>query len=95
VCGDAAFEFESIVPTTASGLAHLLEAGGPLWSPTLRIQAAGIVVQSNGTDGDAADITELYSEADKLPLRKQGLYTVTNWVALRQMVNIGRDRQES
>jgi len=53
------------------------------------------LLKGNGLPAMPADITELYSEADKLPLRKQGLYTVTNWVALRQMVNIGRDRQES
>jgi len=95
VCGDAAFEFESIVPTRPQDWPIYWKRAVRYGRRHYEFKLLGSLLKGNGLPAMPADITELYSEADKLPLRKQGLYTVTNWVALRQMVNIGRDRQES
>ena len=52
----------------------------------------GPELKSKGLDGMPADIRDLYPRAANLPLRWQGIYTLTNWVALRWMRSIGRQR---
>ena len=47
----------------------------------------GPLLKSRGIAGLPADITELYGGAAALPLDWNGIYTLPNWIALRQMRN--------
>jgi len=53
-------------------------------------QLLGPVLKEKGISGLPADIRELYPRAASLRLNWQGVYTVPNWVALRQMRKIGQ-----
>jgi hypothetical protein len=48
-------------------------------------QLLGRELKQRGLAGLPADITELYVKADALGLQLQGLYTISNWFALREM----------
>jgi glycosyltransferase involved in cell wall biosynthesis len=52
----------------------------------------GAVLKARGISGLPVHIDELYGEAQSLPLKWQGLYTLPNLVALRRMRRIGRER---
>jgi len=47
------------------------------------------VLKSQGITAMPDDITRLYRYSDDLELRREGVYTLTNWIALRQMRRIG------
>ena len=42
-------------------------------------------LKEKGMAGVPRDITELYGHANRLKVRWDGLYTVSNWIALNQM----------
>ena len=48
-------------------------------------QVLGTVLKTRGIYGLPADITELYDRADSRTVRWEGLYTIPNIIALRQM----------
>jgi hypothetical protein len=48
-----------------------------------RLKAGGLAAMPR-------DIREVYQDADRLGLRWDGLYTITNWCALREMRRLGR-----
>jgi hypothetical protein len=84
-CEDAAFEFESLSPLKPRDwLAY--------WGRAVRygrrryeFQLLNPELKERGITALPADITELYSHSATLRLRWQGLYTITNWIALRRM----------
>jgi glycosyltransferase involved in cell wall biosynthesis len=53
----------------------------------------GPELKSKGIAGLPVDIHDLYPRAADLTLRWQGIYTLTNWIALRRMRRIGMARQ--
>jgi glycosyltransferase involved in cell wall biosynthesis len=91
-CRDAAFAFDSLSPLRPQD--WLL-----YWNRTLRygrrgyeFELLGERLKKAGLAALPADITELYHEAGKLRLRWQGIHTLANLVALRQMRRIGNAR---
>lgn len=52
----------------------------------------GPELKAKGLAGMPRDIRDLYPRAENLKLRWQGIYTLTNWVALRWMRKIGQSR---
>ena len=89
-CADAAFEFESMSPFRPADWK-------PYWKRAIRygrrhyeFQLLGPVLKARGMAGLPRDITELYAEADALRLKWDGIYTLTNLIALLQMRNVGR-----
>lgn len=93
-CPQAGFEFESMSPLR-------LAAWSSYWKRALRygrrgyeFQLLGRILKSRGIAGLPSDITELYGEAESLQLRWQGLYTLTNLLALRGMRRVARSLPE-
>ena len=52
---------------------------------TYEFQLLGKRLRANGMNGLPRDIREIWGEARQLGLKWQGLYTITNWFALREM----------
>jgi glycosyltransferase involved in cell wall biosynthesis len=84
-CAEAGFEFESLSPF------RLAEWKG-YWKRSVRygrrryeFQLLATVLKSKGVSGLPEDITELYKRAEALSLRWDGVHTLANAVALRQM----------
>ena len=50
------------------------------------------ILKTGGIAALPTDITQLYRGADSLRLRWQGLYTLTNLIALRRMRRLGQSR---
>ena len=92
-CAGAAFEFEPFA-FTAMG------AWRAYWSRAVRygrrryeFDLLGKRLKQKGMGEMPVDIRSLYGEAEHLKLRWNGLYTFSNWVALRRMREIGRRRR--
>jgi glycosyltransferase involved in cell wall biosynthesis len=89
-CADAAFEFESMSPARPSDWKKY-------WKRTVRygrrryeFQLVARLIKAKGIAALPRDITEVYSGAESLKLRWEGLYTLTNLLALREMRKVGR-----
>jgi glycosyltransferase involved in cell wall biosynthesis len=89
-CADAAFEFESVSPARPADWKMY-------WKRTVRygrrryeFQLLARVLKAHGIAGLPRDITELYPEAESLRLRWEGIYTLTNLIALRRIRKLGR-----
>jgi len=89
-CADAAFEFESMSPARPADWKMY-------WMRTLRygrrryeFQLLARILKKHGVSALPRDITQLYPEADSLRLRWEGIYTLTNLIALRRMRKLGR-----
>jgi glycosyltransferase involved in cell wall biosynthesis len=88
-CANAGFAFEP-VPLTELG------AWRGYWRRAVRygrrgyeFELLGRQLKARGLAALPADIRSLYGDADGLRLRWQGPYTLSNWVALRDMRRIG------
>jgi hypothetical protein len=84
-CADASFAFEPISPLRPGDWKIY-------WKRAVRYGRRGYEfellrhrLKARGIEGLPADIRELYPQASGLSLKWQGLYTVTNWIALQQM----------
>jgi glycosyltransferase involved in cell wall biosynthesis len=91
-CEDARFEFESMSP-------FRLADWKSYWKRALRygrrryeFELVARVLKTRGIAGLPTDITQLYAEAESLRLRWQGVYTLTNLIALHRMRRFGRSR---
>jgi len=89
---DSAWVFESLTLTR-------LDHWQFYWKRAIRyarryyeFKLLGPELKAKGLAGMPRDIRDLYPRAEDLPLRWQGIYTLTNWVALRWMRRIGRSR---
>jgi glycosyltransferase involved in cell wall biosynthesis len=94
-CADAGFEFESFSPRRLADWPaywkRMVRYGRrryefALLGPRLRLDGIGAMPR---------DIREIYPDVDRLRLTWDGIYTVTNWLALRQMRRQGRDVQRT
>jgi glycosyltransferase involved in cell wall biosynthesis len=91
-CPTAAFAFEPISPLRPRDWKAY-------WKRAVRYGRRGYEFQllreglkRKGVAALPMDVTELYPRARALPLRWQGIYSFTNWVALHQMRNHGKVR---
>jgi hypothetical protein len=88
-CANAAFEFEPF------SLARLSDWEG-YWKRAVRYGRRRLEFQLlrpglkvRGLASLPVDITELYPQATSLRLQWEGIYTLTNFIALRRMRNLG------
>lgn len=86
-CANAAFTFEPISPLRPADWKIY-------WKRAIRYGRRGYEFQllrhrlkQSGVAGLPQEITALYPQAEALSLRWQGLYTLTNWIALHRMRN--------
>ena len=84
-CADAMFEFEPISPMRPSNWRMYWKRAVRYGRRKYEFQLLGPTLKARGLAGLPVDITELYPQAKSLKLRRAGLYTLSNWVALRQM----------
>lgn len=91
VCPDAGFEFERITPFRLGDWKLYWKRCVRYGRRHYEFKLLGPLLESKGIKALPIDITELYSKSEALSLRRQGIYTLTNWVALRQMRHIGRN----
>ena len=89
-CADAAFEFEPISPLRPSDWMVYWKRAVRYGRRHYEFQLLGSGLKARGIAGLPADITELYPRAESLRLKWDGLYTLTNLIALRQMRKLGR-----
>jgi glycosyltransferase involved in cell wall biosynthesis len=89
-CADAGYAFEPM------SLSRPIDWVG-YWKRAVRygrrqyeFQLLGSALKEKGLAGLPRVITELYAKADTLPLRKAGIYTISNWFALQEMRRVGR-----
>jgi glycosyltransferase involved in cell wall biosynthesis len=87
-CADAGFMFEPFSPFAWS-------TWGTYWKRAVRygrrryeFVILGRRLKASGVGALPRDITEIYRDANDLTLTRDGLYTLPNWVALRQMRKI-------
>ena len=88
-CADAAFEFESISPTRPADWKLYWKRAVRYARRRYEFQLLGQALKTGGISALPADITELYPQAASLRLRWEGISTLTNLVALRQMREVG------
>ncbi len=89
-CADAAFEFERLTPLRLGDWKMYWKRAVRYGRRHYEFRLLGPLLESKGLAAMPVDITELYSGAESLPLRWQGIYTLTNFIALRQMRNLGK-----
>jgi glycosyltransferase involved in cell wall biosynthesis len=89
-CEHAAFEFQSMSPARLGDWHAYWKRAVRYGRRRYEFQLLANVLKAQGIAGLPSDIRELYSSAGSLPLRWQGLSTLTNLIALRQMRSIGR-----
>ena len=92
VCADAGFKFESFTPMRLKDWKAYWKRAVRYGRRNYEFRLLGPLIESQGLSAIPADVTDIYPKADSLSLRWQGPYTLTNWVALRQMRKIGRHR---
>lgn len=88
-CGNAAFEFEPMSLTRPADWSVYWKRAVRYGRRRYEFELLGPVLKAKGIGALPSDITELYPQAMSLTLRWQGIYTLTNFVALRQMRSIG------
>jgi len=88
-CADAAFEFESMSPARPGDWWMYWKRAIRYGRRRYEFQLLGNRLRAMGLAGLPRDVTELYGQASTLPLRRDGIYTLTNWIALKQMRKIG------
>jgi glycosyltransferase involved in cell wall biosynthesis len=84
-CADAAFEFEPMSPTRLADCKIYWKRAVRYGRRRYEFQLLGSAMKARGISALPADITEVYEGSHELKLMWQGLYTLPNWVALRQM----------
>ena len=84
-CPNAGFEFESVSPFSPSGFLGYWKRAVRYGRRRYEFELLGKELKRKGLGGMPSDITQIYGNADQLELRRDGLYTISNWFALRQM----------
>ena len=84
-CPEAGFTFDQVSPWD-------IHAWRPYFRRLVRygrrkyeFELLGPRLKQLGLKGIPEHVTELYKNAGTLKLRRQGIYTITNWIALRQL----------
>ena len=89
-CANAGFKFESVSPFSLSGIKGYWKRAVRYGRRRYEFEILGSRLKRDGMAALPVDITQTYDQADRLGLRRDGLYTLSNWVALRQMRRLGR-----
>lgn len=89
-CADAAFEFEPFSPARLSDWKAYWKRAVRYGRRRMEFQLLRPGLKTRGLSSLPIDITELYPQAESLRSQWDGVYTVTNWIALRQMRKLGR-----
>lgn len=84
-CADAAFEFESFSPMRLMDWKSYWKRAVRYGRRGYEFQLLGRALKAGGISALPVDITELYFDASSLRLSWNGVHTLTNFVALRQM----------
>jgi glycosyltransferase involved in cell wall biosynthesis len=87
-CADAAFEFEPVSLRRPADWVVYWKRAVRYGRRKYEFQILGPELKAKGLAGMPRDITELYPRAASLRLQPAGIYTLSNWVALRQMRRI-------
>ena len=91
-CAEAGFAFESMSLIRPKDWVAYWKRAVRYGRRQYEFQLLGSTLKEKGLAGLPTVITELYSNADALPLRKAGIYTISNWFALKEMRRVGRVR---
>jgi glycosyltransferase involved in cell wall biosynthesis len=94
VCADSGFRFESFKPTRLADWKVYWKRAVRYGRRNYEFRLLGPLIEREGMGAVPSDVTEIYPRAEGLTLRWQGPYTLTNWVALRQMRLIGQQRAD-
>jgi len=89
-CADAGFEFESMSPVRPADWKMYWKRSVRYGRRRYEFQLLARVLKTHGIASLPRDITELYPEAESLRLRWEGIYTLTNLIALRRIRKLGR-----
>ncbi|MGC1818402.1 MAG: glycosyltransferase family A protein [Casimicrobiaceae bacterium] len=89
-CADAAFEFEPMSLRRPADWIVYWKRAVRYGRRKYEFQILGPELKAKGLAGMPLDITELYPRAASLRLHPAGIYTLSNWAALRQMRRIRR-----
>jgi hypothetical protein len=92
-CADAAFEFESMSPLRPADWRAYWKRAVRYGRRRLEFQLLRPGLKARGLASLPVDITELYPQAESLRLQWEGVYTLTNLIALRRMRKLGRLRK--
>ena len=84
-CGDAAFEFKPMSITRPGDWVAYWKRAVRYGRRKYEFELLGPELVEKGIAGLPRDITELYAGANNKRVTLSGLYTLSNWVALRQM----------
>lgn len=89
-CASAAFEFEPMSPARPADWKFYWKRAVRYGRRRYEFELLGPVLKAGGIGALPFDITELYSRTGSLSLRWDGVYTLTNLMALRQMRKLGK-----
>lgn len=84
-CAEASFAFKSMSLVRPSDWKMYWKRAVRYGRRRYEFQLLGRKLKAEGIAGMPTDITECYGEASSLTLRWDGVYTLPNWVALREM----------
>lgn len=84
-CADAAFEFQPMSPVRPADWKLYWKRAVRYGRRRYEFDVLGPILKAKGIGALPSDITELYSQAASLTLRWEGIYTLSNLVALHQM----------
>jgi glycosyltransferase involved in cell wall biosynthesis len=84
-CADAGFAFQPMSLSRPADWKVYWKRAVRYGRRRYEFQLLGRRLKAHGISALPADITETYRDAGELKLMWQGLYTLPNWVALRQM----------
>jgi glycosyltransferase involved in cell wall biosynthesis len=91
-CSEAGFEVETLSPARLAHWAMYWKRAVRYGRRRYEFQLLGRRLKAHGIAGLPADIREAYEESHELELIWDGLYTLPNWVALRQVRSMGKAR---
>lgn len=89
VCSDAGFQFESFSPMRPTDWKMYWKRAVRYGRRNYEFRLLGPLIEKEGLAAIPLDVHDIYPRAQSLTLRWQGVYTLTNWVALRNMRRLG------
>lgn len=89
-CAKAGFEFESVSPFSPAAARGYWKRAVRYGRRVYEFELIGKELKAKGMAGLPVDVQSLYGKAGGLNLRWNGLYTFSNWAALREMRRVGK-----
>ena len=94
-CAEAGFLFESFNPARLGNWRTYWKRMVRYGRRSYEFALLGPRLKAGGLAAMPRDIREIYGDADNLRLKWDGIYTITNWFALRQMRDIAQTMAKS